>query len=61
MTKTNILTKSYKTLHIPSRQEFHRYASNLISQEDFSTVHPNNAVSRTFNAIHWTIGHSKKY
>ena len=46
------------TLNIPSREEFHRFASNLLSEEDFSTYRPANASKKTCNAICWTESHA---
>lgn len=46
------------TLRIPSREEFHRYTSNLLTNRDFETEYPGkeayqaNLVS---SALRWTI------
>lgn len=51
-------TKKHNTLHIPTREEFHRYASNTLSESDFCTDYPglpSYQVNKTASAIRWTI------
>lgn len=48
-------------LTIPCREEFHRFASNLLTDEDFSTYHPSNASQKAYNAINWTKSHADIY
>lgn len=39
---------------LPSREELHRYPSNLISLADFDTTRPTgHAIDKTANAIRW--------
>lgn len=45
-------------LPIPSREEFHRYTSNYLTEHDFCTNHPSRdggmQVSKVASAIRWT-------
>lgn len=46
------------TLKIPSREEFHRYASNLLTNTDFDTqrhAYDGFQISRTASALNWTL------
>ena len=44
-----------KTLRIPSREEFHRYTSNLLTEWDFCTdFPPMGHVNKTAKAINWS-------
>lgn len=55
---TENYTKKHNTLHIPSREEFHRYASNTLSEADFCTDYPGRdgyQVNKAASAINWTI------
>lgn len=54
------VTKSHK-LNIPTREEFHRYAGNLLTPDDFNTTCPNNSIERTCEAIEWSISHGKEH
>lgn len=50
--------KKHNTLHIPTREEFHRYASNLLSESDFCTDYsgyPDVQASKVEAAIKWTL------
>lgn len=58
MTKTENTTDSNNTLRIPSREEFHRYTSNLISENDF--ICPGRSIQSTASALRWTVGHAIK-
>lgn len=59
--KKNLTISSNCTLRIPTREEFHRYASNIISIGDFDTNHSNtHQIDKIDAAIKWTIKHSKK-
>ena len=45
------------TLRIPSREEFHRYTSNLLAKSDFNTDYFNEPyfqISRVASALIWT-------
>lgn len=48
----------HKTLRIPSREEFHRYASNILTEWDFCTDFPpalnHGQADRVASAIRWT-------
>lgn len=49
------------TLRIPSREEFHRYASNLLSNSDFNTDYfsdPYFQTNRVASALNWTVKNS---
>lgn len=55
--KTKNYTQKHNTLHIPTREEFHRYASNLLSESDFCTDYPGYPevqASKVEAAIKWT-------
>lgn len=52
----NIKANKHKTLTIPSREEFHKYASNIISIDDFSNRYPTGyQIDKVDRAIKWTI------
>ena len=45
------------TLRIPTREEFHRYASNLLTNSDFNTDYfsdPYFQTNRVASALNWT-------
>lgn len=46
----------YSSIPIPSREEFHRYASNIITEKDF--LCPGRSIPLTASALRWTIGHA---
>ena len=52
------MTESQRnTLRIPSREEFHRYASNLLTNSDFNTDYfsdPYFQTNRVVSALNWT-------
>ena len=57
----NYYTSSNYVNTIPTREEFHRYASNVISIGDFDTDHSNGRqAEKVDDAIKWTVKHSKK-
>ena len=62
MTNRNYYTGTdYDSKPIPSREEFHRYTSNLITESDFDTDHTNKVqVEKVDSAIKWTIKNSKE-
>lgn len=46
---------SNNNLHIPTREEFHRYASNLLAEGDFCTECSSGyQVSRVAQALNWS-------
>lgn len=60
-------TETRKPSPIPSREEFHRYASNKLSEIDFCTNYPQReglCVAKTAQALRWSeqlnIGDRKK-
>ena len=59
-------SSNYATINpIPSREEFHRYASNELSEGDFCTNHPSGyQINKVSSALRWTYandrGRSKK-
>lgn len=59
MTK-NYYTNTSSNLKIPSREEFHRFASNELSSGDFCTNYPSGyQIDRVAKAIRWTIANDK--
>lgn len=45
------------TLRIPTREEFHRYTSNLLTNSDFNTDYfsdPYFQINRVASALNWT-------
>ena len=62
LTKNYYTSSNYEGLtNIPSKKEFNKYASNLITLGDFDTDHSNcQQIDKVFNAIDWTIKNSKK-
>ena len=60
MTKT---TYTNSTLRIPTREEFHKYASNLITEDDFCTNYPPKYASiqanKVASAIRFTINNER--
>lgn len=61
MTNRNYyLSSNYAGSPIPSREEFHRYASNMLAVGDFSTDYPSGyQVDRVARALRWTIGNER--
>lgn len=61
MTNKNYYTSSNYTTTIPTREEFYRFAGNIISDSDFNTDHSNGIqVEKVDGAIKWTIKNTKK-
>ena len=62
-TNTNYYTgRNYDDAPIPTREEFHRYTSNLLTEADFCTNYPCDAgfqTNRVANAISWTYTNEK--
>lgn len=57
----NYYTSSNYANTIPSREEFNRYASNLLSEGDFCTNYPSGyQVNRVAESISWTLSNEKK-
>lgn len=61
VTKNYYTSSNYETIKpMPTREELHRYASNLISIGDFDTDHSNGIqVQKAGDAIDWTIKKTK--
>ena len=62
--KTKNYTQKHNTLHIPTREEFHRYALNVINEEDFCTDYPGYAgyqINKVAPAIRWTVSRKNNY
>lgn len=60
MTNKNYYTSSNYVGRIPTREEFHRYASNELSLGDFCTNHPSGyQIERVAQSIRWTIANDK--
>ena len=62
--KTKNYTQKHNTLHIPTREEFHRYASNTLSKEDFCTDYPGYTgyqINKVVSAIRWTVSRKNNY
>ena len=56
VTKNYYTSSNYETIKpIPSREEFHRYASNKLTDGDFCTDYSSGyQVSRVSQALDWT-------
>lgn len=62
--KTKNYTQKHNTLHIPTREEFHRYTSNKLSEEDFCTDYPGSAgyqINKVASSIRWTLSNARKH
>lgn len=54
-THTHYTTPGSHNLKTPSREEFHRYASNLLSVSDFCTDYPTEyTVNKISSSLRWT-------
>ena len=62
--ETKNYTQKHNTLHIPTREEFHRYASNTLSEEDFCTDYHGYTgyqINKVVSAIKWTVSRKNNY
>ena len=61
VTKNYYTSSNYETIKpIPSREEFHKFASNELALGDFCTNHPSGyQVGRVEQAIKWTIANNR--
>lgn len=60
MTNRNYYTSSNYKGNIPTREEFHRFASNELSLGDFCTNHPSGyQIERVTQSIRWTIANDR--
>ena len=58
MRKENNTIETHNTLIIPTREEFHRYASNTLTESDFCTDYHGIAgiqIGRVDSSIRWTM------
>ena len=54
-THTHYTTPGNHNLRIPSREEFHRYASDTLSEADFCTDYPTEyAINKIASSLRWT-------
>lgn len=59
-TRSHYMTPGNHNLRIPSREEFHRYATDLLTEFDFCTDYPNgHMVGKIASSLRWTINNSK--
>ena len=60
-TQSHYATPGSHNLKTPSRDEFHRYASDLLSETDFCTdYHAGYIAGKIGSALRWTINNSKQ-
>lgn len=60
-TQSHYTTPGNHNLRIPSREEFHRYASDTLSEADFCTDYPTDyTVDKISSSLRWTINNSKQ-
>lgn len=61
MTNKNYYTSSNYKGNIPTREEFHRFTSNLLSEGDFCTNYSSGyQINRVAESISWTRSNEKK-
>lgn len=62
MTENNYFYAPHNRAPLPSRQEQHRYASDVLSERDFCTEYPGLPgikVSKIASSLRWTLGTEK--
>lgn len=60
-TQSHYVTPGSHSLKTPSRDEFHRYASDLLSETDFCTDYPAGYIAgKIASSLRWTINNSKQ-
>lgn len=60
-TRLHYTTPGNHNLKIPSREEFHRYASNVLSESDFCAYYPTGyTANKIASSLRWTIDNSKQ-
>lgn len=64
-TKRNYVNPlSNDNLRIPTREEFHRYAPNVLTERDFCTEHPSSSsgcqVNKVAKTLNWSMKNIKK-
>lgn len=58
MRKENNIDETSNTLTIPNREEFHRYASNVLNENDFCTDYPGWSgyqINRVAQSLRWSV------
>ena len=62
VTKNYYTSSNYETIKsTPTREEFHRYASNLLADGDFCTDYSSGyQINRVAQSLDWTIKKNKK-
>ena len=58
MRKENNIDETSNTLTIPTREEFHRYASNVLNENDFCTDYLGSSgyqVNRVAQSLRWSV------
>lgn len=59
--QSHYTTPGSHNLKTPSRDEFHRYASDLLSETDFCTDYPAGYIAgKIASSLRWTINNSKQ-
>lgn len=60
-TQSHYATPGSHNLKTPSRDEFHRYASDLLLETDFCTDYPAGYIAgKIASSLRWTINNSKQ-
>ena len=60
-TQSHYATPGSHNFKTPSRDEFHRYASDLLSETDFCTDYPAGYIAgKIASSLRWTINNSKQ-
>ena len=60
-TQTHYITPGSYNLKIPSRNDFHHFASDILSEASFVTDHPNGHVIENIAAsLRWTLAHKSQ-
>lgn len=58
--QSHYITPGNHNLKVPSREEFHRYASDLLFDADFCTDYPTGyTVDKVASSLRWTISNSR--
>lgn len=58
--KNLVTTSSNRKPNIPTREEFHRFASNELSEGDFCTNHPSGyQINKVSSALRWTYANDR--
>lgn len=61
MTGANYFYSTHNETPLPTRQEQHRFASNVLSAGDFCTEYPcGHTIERVENSLKWTIKNAEK-